>query len=84
MILSAIIYLMGFIVSMVVFLLPTASILPVNFSDLLTDFFAEIYGWDWLFPVSTLLSVLSSIIIFKAAELSWQFGKFLLSLFRGN
>jgi len=40
-------------------ILPEGNVLPANFSELITDLFVMVWGWDWLIPISTLITVLN-------------------------
>lgn len=83
MIVTGLISIIAWIVGGIAFLLPTGSLLPTNFAELIGDLFDYVYGWDWLFPVSTLLLVFRSIILFEISILAWRSGVFLLRIIRG-
>lgn len=64
--------------------LPGGTFLPDNFVLLLSDLIGYAYAWNWIFPISSLLSVLSSLILFLIAELAWRVAKYFLRMVRGN
>lgn len=84
MITSALISLLAWVISGFSLVLPSGSFLPSNFSDLISDVIYYAYGWDWLVPMSTIFSVISTLILFMVAELAWNSGRFLIALLRGN
>lgn len=84
MITGALISLFSFFVSAVAFVLPSGTFLPPNFASLFSDAISYAYGFNWLFPMSTLFSVLGVIIIFFIAEFAWRGGKYFIALLRGN
>lgn len=83
MILTAILSVLSFALNLVVSALPTGTLLPANFSDFITDLISYAWSWNWLISIPTLLSVLSAIIIFFLAEITWRSGKYLVAVFRG-
>jgi len=84
MITGALLSLFAFFVSAVAFVLPSGSFLPSNFSDLFSNAISYAYGFNWLFPMTTLFSVLGVIIVFYIAEFAWRGGKYFIGLLRGN
>jgi len=83
MILTAILSVLAWTINLVASTLPEGTFLPSNFSDLITDLVAYAWTWDWLISMSTLFGVLSAIIIFFLAEITWRGGKYLIAVFRG-
>jgi len=49
-------------------ILPTISVFPTGLSADIATFMESIYGWSWLFPVSTVLTVFSLIVLLVFAE----------------
>jgi len=84
MITSAFYLLFSWIVIGVSNLLPTGSFLPTNFSSLISDFIALAYSWNWLLPIGTVLTIITTAMGFLGALLIWRSGKYLIALFRGN
>jgi len=84
MIITALISILGVLLVSVATILPSGTLLPDDFNDMLADLIQYVWSWDWLFPVSALLAVLGAIITFITAEFAWRGGRYLVQLFRGN
>jgi len=84
MITSAIIYIFGWMLSGVVFVLPSSSLLPVGFTDMFSTIVDQAYGWDWLVPIGTMFSVIGAIFVFYFVELTWRSSKWFVQYLRGN
>jgi len=84
MITSALLSLLGWVITGISYVLPEGDFLPANFSEIMSDMIGYAYGWDWLIPMSTLFAVFSALILFTVAELAWRSGKYLIALLRGN
>jgi len=83
MIITALLSLLAWLIALVASGLPEGTFLPVNFSDFVTDLVAYAWTWDWLISMQTVFSVLTAIIIFVLAEITWRMGKYLIAVFRG-
>lgn len=64
-----------FILNVVAFLLtslsrilPTITIFPADLAPDIAQFMIYVFGWSWLFPVSTLLYLFSIIVLLVFAE----------------
>jgi len=84
MITSAIIYVFGWMLSGVVFALPSGTILPTGITDMISMVVDYAYGLDWLVPMATVFNVLSAILIFFLAEITWRGSKWFAEYLRGN
>jgi len=58
----------SFLLNGVAAVLPTIGVFPTGLATQIATFMTYIYGWSWLFPVSTLLSVFSLIVLLVFAE----------------
>lgn len=52
---------------------PSGRLLPSNFGDILQDIVNWIWGWDWLLPIDTILTVFGLCITWLVLE--WAFRK---------
>lgn len=86
MITGALISLIGLIALTVIKWLPpaTSAPLPAGFTDSIDSLFVFVYSWNYLFPISELLTVLSIAILFWLMWIAVNAVFFIIALIRGN
>lgn len=84
MIVTAFITILGSVIRGIALILPSGTLLPTNFSDMIGDVIQYTWGWDWIIPVGSLLAVFGAGVVFLLAEFAWRGGRYLIALFRGN
>jgi len=60
-------------------LLPVASTLSGSFASSLATMIGQANQWTYLFPVSTLFTVLAIVLVFEAAVLGWRVIKIVIN-----
>jgi len=83
MITGAIISFFGFFIYSVIVLLPISSTFPDAINSSLTWIFQQAYGWNWLVPVDTIVSILGITMALYTGLFTFRGIKWILNLARG-
>jgi len=86
MIIGALIALIGLIALTIIQWLPVASSLPLptGFASSISSLFDFAYSWNYLFPISEMMTLLGLAIVFWLAWLAVNAVFFVIALIRGN
>jgi len=68
MILDFVLNVVAFLLTTLARILPTVTVFPTSLAPDIATFMTYVYGWSWLFPVSTLLTIFSLIVLLVFAE----------------
>lgn len=74
---------LAFIVQGVAALLPSITIFPVTLSSNIATVVSSAYGWSWIFPVGTIITMIGILVIVVAAEFTFYAAMYVLKLIRG-
>jgi len=74
----------GWMIQGVILVLPTGTLLPSGFTDMVSIVVDYAYGFDWLVPIGTIFSVISATLIFFTAEMLWRASRWFVQYIRGN
>jgi len=68
MIFDFILNVVAFLLASLTAILPTVTVFPVSLAGDISTFMTYVYGWSWIFPVSTVITVLGLIVLLVFAE----------------
>jgi len=80
MIFNFILAVVAFMINGVAAILPTITIFPAGLIASLATFTSYVNGWSWLFPISTLYTVLGILVVLVLAEFLYFVGMYVLSI----
>jgi len=83
MILGAIIDFFGLMLYTIVNFLPSSILFPQQINESLTWIFEAAFGWNWLLPIDTMVSILGVSILFYTGIFTFSAIKWILNLVRG-
>lgn len=69
---------------MLIGLLPSSSGLPPEVASAFSYFISVARGFDWLFPMNTLFTILKYFVVFEIAVLLFKMFRWFLHLFSGT
>jgi len=84
MIFNVFLAIISFILAGVTAILPSISLFPSNLASNISTIVASAYGWSWLFPVGTIISLIGILILVVASEFSFYTTMYVLKLIRGR
>lgn len=73
MIVTGFVYLGYYFLSALISLLPESTGLSSSFTSSLTSMFTVAQGWNWIFPINTLISILILSVGLEGGILLWNF-----------
>jgi len=73
----------SFVVQGVASILPTITLFPSDLPAGIANIVSSAYGWNWIFPVGTIIALIGALIILGAAEFSFYAAMYVLKLIRG-
>jgi len=73
----------NFVLGLIANILPNSNGLPTGISNAITTFAGYLNSWGGMFPVNTLFTVITTVILFEVGVIMFKFVKFILNLFRG-
>lgn len=72
----------AFILDGIAFVLPQITIFPQNLGTNIGTFVAYIYGWSWIAPVGTIITVFALMLVMLFAEFTYFSGMYVLRMIR--
>jgi len=80
MIFDFILSVVAFLIRGVANLLPTISVFPTTLAADLASLMAYVNGWSWLFPISTLMTIIAILVIVVLAEFTYFVAMYVLGI----
>lgn len=84
MIVNFVLAVVSFLLNGLAALLPEITIFPVGLATQIATFMGYIYGWEWLFPVTTMMAVFALLIVLLAAEFTYYGFIFVFKIIHGS
>lgn len=80
MIVDAILSVVGWLINAIASILPTLSLYPSDLPSNISSLVTYVNTWNWLFPVSTIMTVLALFIIVVLAEFTYFTAMYIFSI----
>lgn len=77
-------FLWNLVVKFLTTLLPANQGFPIEITNAFSSFISYLNGLNLIFPISTLLTILSLYLIFESLILIFHFTRFIINLIRGS
>jgi len=83
MIFNVLLALLAFMIQGVAAILPTLTIFPADLPTNIATVVASAYGWSWIFPIGTIITMIGLLILVATTEFTFFAAMYVLKLIRG-
>jgi hypothetical protein len=82
MIFDVILAIIAFILTGVAIVLPVINLFPAGLSADISSIVSSMYGWSWIFPIGTIITLIGVLVAVVAAEFAFYAAIYVLKLIR--